>query len=224
MNERDQLLLEQWKMASQFHLQMDNMAWQRAGYFAAANGVLLGVLGSIASITEFTEFTGFIYRTPLLWRGMMAAIPLLGMLISWVWAVVQKRGQLYHCYRLAQARRTEETLTAGGERVLTLYEKGINKLDEQDLQNLADLYLTKFGVYLRESWLGKIRTHDLIFTVAVSLMTIWLLLVPAVSLYAFHSIWVCIAVSLIPAFLWLWLVWDACLLPCMKRPPDQSGS
>jgi hypothetical protein len=221
MNERDQLLLEQWKMASQFHLQMDNMAWQRAGYFAAANGALLGVLGSIASITELAEF---IYRTPLLLRVMMAAIPLFGMLISWVWAVVQKRAQLYTHYRMAQAKRAEEALTVDGERILTLQEKGITDLGERDFQDLKDPYLDKFKSYLRESCLGKKSVHEFIFWTAIVLTTIWVVLLPIVSWYAFHSIWVCIAVSLLPAFLWLWLVWDACLLPRMKRPSTQSDS
>jgi len=213
MNERDQLLLEQWKMASQFHLQMDNMAWQRASYFVAANGVLLGAFGVIAA--DFASS----YRYPLFLRLMLVAVPFLGALISWVWAVVQRRAQLYHSYRVAQAREAEETLTVDGERVLTLYEKSLNE------QELDDPYLNKFRVYLRESWLGRTRTHDLVFGVAAVLTAIWaLLVVPAVSWYAFRSIWVCIAVLLIPALLWLWLVWDVCLLPRMKRPSDQPGS
>jgi hypothetical protein len=212
MNDREQLLLEQWKMASQLHQHMDNMAWRRASYFVAVNGVLLGVLGIV--VAEFT----FSYRYPLFLGAAFVAIPFFGALISWVWAVVQKRVQLYHGYRLAQARQAEEALTMDGERVLTLLEKTLNE------QELGDPYLKRFKPYLSESWVGKMRTQGLWFTMAIILATIWVGLLPVVSWYTFRSAWVCVLVSVIPFFLWLWLVWDACLLPRMKRPTDQADA
>jgi hypothetical protein len=210
MDERKQLLLEQWKMASQFHLHTDNLAWQRASYFVAINGILLGVLGAITTDAAFG-----IYPSSLL-KAVFVAIPVFGALISGVWAVVQKRAQLYAYYRMAQAKRAAEALAADGEITLTLHEKG---LCEQDFD---DPDLAKYRVYLRESWLGRLRTHPLIFGVAVFLMTAWVVLLPVVSWHTFRSAWVCVLVSAIPTFLWLWLVWDACLLPRMKRPTDQA--
>ncbi|MFN2271252.1 MAG: hypothetical protein ACK2US_10475 [Anaerolineae bacterium] len=210
MNDREQLLLEQWKMASQLHQHMDNMAWRRASYFVAVNGVLLSFLGVV--VAEFS----FSYRYPIFLGSVFVAIPFFGALISWVWAVVQRRTQLYYGYRLAQAQQAEKALTVDGERVLTLLEKTLNE------QELDDPYLKRFKPYLSESWIGKVRIHALAFTMAVVLATVWVVLLPLVSWYTFRSAWVCVLVSLLPAFLWLWLVWDACLLPRMKRPNDQA--
>jgi ABC-type multidrug transport system fused ATPase/permease subunit len=212
MNDREQLLLEQWKMASQLHQHMDNVVWRRASYFVAVNGILLAILGSIASVTAF------MYGTPLLLRVILVAVPFFGALISWVWAVVQKRAQLYRYYRTAQAKQAEEALTVNGERVLTLHEKNLNE------QELDDPYLDKFKPYLDESWIGKMRTHDLVSAIAIILTTVWVVLLPLVLWYTFRSAWGCVLVSVIPAFLWLWLVWDACLLPHMKRSTDQADA
>ena len=209
MNDREQLLLEQWKMASQLHQHMDNMSWRRASYFVAVNGILLGILGSIASVTAF------MYGTPLLLRVMLVAVPFFGALISWVWAVVQRRAQLYRYYRMAQVKQAEKALMVSGERVLTLHEKNLNE------QELDDPYLIKFKPYLDESWIGKMETHGLLFVIAIILTTVWVVLLPLVLWYTFRLTWVSVLVSVVPVFLWLWLVWDACLLPHMKRPTDQ---
>lgn len=209
MNDKDRLLLEQWKMAAQFHLHMDNIAWRRASSFVAVNGILFGALGAL-SVAASSPYA-------LLVKALLVATLILGSIVSWLWAVVQKRTQLYHAYRLAQARKAEEALTANGERVLTLHEKNLNE------QEIDDRYLNKYRVYLRESSLGKQRTHELVFGFAVVLTAVWIVLALVVSWHVFSSVWVCIGVSLIPLLLWVWLVWDACLLPS-KRSPDQAGS
>lgn len=216
MNDRQQLLLEQWKMASGLYRHIDNITWQAASYFIAIDGILLGVLGAVTTSAAPGRYASLL-------KVVLVAIPVFGALISWVWAVVQKRTQLYHSYRLAQARQAEEALIVDRERVLTLHEKSINDLNEQDFQSLKDPYFSRFRVYL-ETWLGKSRAHDLIFMAAIILTTIWVALLPLVSWYTFRSAWVCVLVSVIPFFLWLWLVWDACLLPLMKRPSDQADA
>jgi hypothetical protein len=212
MNDREQLLLEQWKMASQFHLQMDNMAWQRASYFMAANGVLLAALGAVlrALITDSDPIV-------CLLKVILVAIPLFGAFFSWVWTVAQKRAQLYTRYRMAQAKQTEEALMVAGERILTLQGKGISDLSEQDFRDLKDSHLSRSRIYLK-SCLGRTSVHTLIFWTAVVLGIGWVVLLPFVLWDTFGSIWICVFVSLAPAFLWLWLVWDACLLPCMMKP------
>ncbi|MFL7794990.1 MAG: hypothetical protein AB8I69_22815, partial [Anaerolineae bacterium] len=88
-------------------------------------------------------------------------------------------------------------------------------------QELDDPYLIKFKPYLDESWIGKMETHGLLFVIAIILTTVWVVLLPLVLWYTFRLTWVSVLVSVVPVFLWLWLVWDACLLPHMKRPTDQ---
>jgi len=174
--DKEELLLEQWKMASELHRHMDNMAWQRFNYFTATNGVLLAALGAIAASEGFNG-----NPPPCLLRMMTIAIPILGAFASSIWYFIQKRGQGYHHYRGIQAKQTEEALKIDGERILNLYEKNLNEyvesLDEQDTT-----FPPKFKRYLK-SRVGKWRTHSLIGVVAFSLAVGWLVLL-AIFLYA----------------------------------------
>lgn len=167
--DKEKLLLEQWKVASELHRRMDNMAWQRFNYFTAANGVLLAALGAIAASEAFNGSS-----TPCLLKVMTIAIPILGTFISSVWYFIQRRGQGYHHYRTLQAKRTEEALLIGNERVLNLYEKSLNEyidsLDDED---------TSFPPKLKRyytSRTGQWRTHSLIGVVACFLAVGWFVL------------------------------------------------
>jgi hypothetical protein len=164
------VLLEQWKVASELHRHMDKMAWQRFNYFIAINGLLLSTLGAIATSSAFND-----KDPPLPLRVMTIAIPAFGTFVSLIWNLIQKRGQLYHHYMGIQARQIEEALRINGERVLNLYEKNLN---EQEL-----ISVPKFKRYLK-SRRGKWRTHSLIGSVALFLTVAWLLLLAFFLVYS----------------------------------------
>jgi hypothetical protein len=102
MNKED-LLLEQWKTASELHRHMDNLIWQHFQHFVTVNGVLLSALAVIWSgITSSTALK----------QGALAfastVISTFGLNFSLVWCLIQRRQQLYHRYRCAQAKTTEK--------------------------------------------------------------------------------------------------------------------
>jgi len=47
--DKEQLLLEKWKMASELHRHEDNVTWQKFNYFVTLNAALLTVLAVIWS-------------------------------------------------------------------------------------------------------------------------------------------------------------------------------
>jgi hypothetical protein len=152
------LLLEEWKMASELHRHMDNMAWQALNFFMATNGALFAILGAILISDKLAHDN-------LITLFIAVVISLVGLTISLLWAFIQIRQQLYQYYRGAQAKRAEEKLKIDGERVLTLYEKNLN---EQDL-----ITVPKFRRYLK-SRVGKWRSHSLVVVLGFSLAMIWL--------------------------------------------------
>ena len=158
--DKETLLLEQWKMASELHRHTDKIAWEGFNYFIATNGFLFIVLGAIVTSDSFKQ------RTPLP-LIMTVAIPIVGMIASSLWGFIQIRQQLYQYYRGAQAKQAEEALKIDGQRILTLYEKNLN---EQELISVA-----KFRRYL-DSPVGKWRAHSLVVVLAFSLAIVWLLL------------------------------------------------
>ncbi|MBI5407167.1 MAG: hypothetical protein HZA18_05675 [Nitrospirae bacterium] len=161
--DKNDLLLEQWKMAVEMHRHMDNMARQAFNYFIVTNGVLIAALATIINSDAFKEKNLFTLIITF-------AIPFIGFFVSLIWGLIQKREQLYQYYRAKQAERTEDTLRIDGERVLTLFEKTIN---EQTL--IQDWYLL--------TRLGKWRTHSLMLRVPQFFTCGWLLLF--ISLFAY---------------------------------------
>lgn len=116
MDKRD-LLLEQWKTASEIHRHEDNLTWQKFNYFVAVNGLLLSVLivnwKDLASSSNLREV------------GLSTSI--FGAFISVVWFLVQWRGALYQMYWIRLAKKAEEDLGAiDKERVLSVYQFGLN--------------------------------------------------------------------------------------------------
>ena len=147
---RQALLLEQWKAASELHRQENELIWHRFNYFIAINVALTTSL----AIVWFTAPTS--QPNPNAHIGE-AALSILGAVTSAIWAITQRRGQLYNRYRVAQARAAEEQLTIDNERVLTLYEKDI-------VQQGA----------VPVPWLAKWSTQTVVFWLAVVLALSWL--------------------------------------------------
>lgn len=99
MNKQD-LLLEKWRLASQLHRHMDDMVWRRFSYFMGLNGILVSALALI-------WVNGSQQNNR--WIGT-AGIAAFGALTAYLWSKMQKRAQLYHAVRSRQAGEAEEML------------------------------------------------------------------------------------------------------------------
>jgi hypothetical protein len=165
---KEHLLLEQWKMASELHRHMDNMAWQRFNYFVATNGLLVTALAAIGKDAFGKDAFGKAPTDPV--KVIAIAIPVIGLVVSIVWSSIQCRGQYYQYYRSAQARQTEEALTIDGERILSLYQWD---LDEQNLITVPKC--------------AKPRTHDLMYRLALFFAGVWLSSIPFFVCFLFFQ-------------------------------------
>lgn len=135
-------------MAAELHRHEDDLTWRKFNHFLTLHGILLSALGVIWSGTTAVR--------PNL-RAASIAISLFGMFASSVWSLIQKRGQLYHTYRIFQARAAEQALKVDGVQVLNLFEKGLN---EQELVNVSKIY--------------KFPTQTLIFGLGLIVSAVWL--------------------------------------------------
>jgi len=148
---REQLLLRQWEVASELHRHEGSLAWQKFNIFIAVNGILLTVLAVVWS-REHASYCAL--RVPSI------AICFFGALTSIIWGLLQRRGQLYQNYRIAQAREAEGLILVEGDQVLNLYQKGLN---EQKL--VPPPRVCRFG------------THTLVVLLSVVMGAVWLSLV-----------------------------------------------
>ena len=202
MNTNEQLLLEQWKTASELHRHMDNVTWQRFNFFMATNGVLLAALAALAGSGKLSA-----HPCPPLLTVLAIAIPGIGALLSIVAFFVQKRGQFYHYYRCRQAKLTEEALASLiGRRLLWLYERSLNEYvdDLQEIETIPTNETSQIDSRNREericpkddkplpkelrlffNWrLGRLPTHSVISWVALTFACFWIVVaVMSVSFY-----------------------------------------
>jgi hypothetical protein len=108
---REDLLLEQWKLASELQRHEDNLSWQKFGYGVAINGALLGAIT-----------IGPHENAPALLRLI---VPLVGAAVCGAWHLMQTRVALYQLHRTKQARCAEEQLNKlEGATVLSVYREG----------------------------------------------------------------------------------------------------
>jgi hypothetical protein len=146
---KEELLLEQWKMASELHRHEDNMTWNRFIYFLTINGILLSVFGTIVAAAVVNKVV------------LSIMISAFGAFISLAWFMMQIRGKFYHRYRNEQAKDVERRLLVNNERVLTLYETG---LDEQILFEINPLW--KKLIFL--------STNNLVLLLSLVAFVLWL--------------------------------------------------
>ena len=150
--DKKNLLLEQWKKAAELHQHNDNLNWQQFNYFLVLNGLLVTALGMI------WRDDGSATTPAHLSQNMLSVlISLLGCVISAVWGLIQKRGQLYQNYRIEQAKKAEEDLRLADEQVLSLYAKGLNE------QKLVDV----------PRWVKRYSVQNLILALALFATIVW---------------------------------------------------
>jgi len=149
---KEELLLEQWKIASELHRHEDNLTWNRFNYFVILNGILLSIFSAISSGAAGNHID--IKRVSIL-------LSVVGVLTSLIWFLMQVRGKLYHRYRNEQAKDTERQLLINGERVLTLYEVG---LDKQQL----------FRIHPLARRLMFLSTHNVVLLLSLVAFALWL--------------------------------------------------
>lgn len=165
MNKKEQLLLEQLKIASELHRHMDHMIWQRFNYFIALNGLLLSAL----TVIWFSRAD----KTPLgFGLAITAVIALFGGFVSFVWSKIQKRAQLYHRLRTTQARTAERALI----------ESVLNQADTTEDQWMREIYGYKGFEEHKDiksiccSRFGMTSTNDFVFTLSMTLLALWVII------------------------------------------------
>ena len=160
----DDLLLEQWRIASELHRHMDDIIWRRFDYFVGLNVVLMGALGYVWQIETDA------------WLTIVASVllPVLGIFISDKWSRIHAHGQLYHILRKLQAENREKALverlelncpTIGGrEDLLTVYGSTPEDLPDTIRNEI------EHGVF------GETHTLDVVFKISRCLVLVWSLL------------------------------------------------
>ena len=157
------LLLEQWKTASQLHRHMDQMAWQTLSYFAALNGALLSVFSVILS----SQFLKIPLRAFL---GLLIAV--LGFLTSRVWSKVHKRMQMYHCLRSHQTNTKEQALKKLAlDQAETTEAECMLVYDDKPLE----CHQVVRDRVPRWTW-GGTANYALVFRLAIRLMKAWIVI------------------------------------------------
>ena len=91
MNKED-LLLEQWKMASELHRHEDEHSWQRFQYYITLTGILVSALGVVWTTISIS---------PVNTKVAICIISAFGAVTSLVSALIFKRSFMYHLYRIA---------------------------------------------------------------------------------------------------------------------------
>jgi ABC-type multidrug transport system fused ATPase/permease subunit len=164
--DRERLLLEQLKIASELHRHMDQMVWQRFSYFITLNGILVSALTLVWSSDSSNDITLSLIAT--------ATIAFFGALVSFVWSKIQKRAQLYHSLRSCQAGRAEELLiesisnkstSVESQHMLKVYEK--RRVEEHE-EIMKKIPCSRFGTT---------PTNTLVFNLAMFLAVLWFIAV-----------------------------------------------
>lgn len=160
---RSKLLLEQWKMASELHRHMDQMAWQSLSYFAALNGALLSAFLVILSNKSLSirgkEFSGL-------------CIAVFAAAASLVWSKVHKRMGLYHCLRSRQANAKEQALIGSTSGQKNAAEDQCVLIYDGDPVEKHDDVMEAVPC---SRW-GKTSNYGLVFWLALGLMIVWTIL------------------------------------------------
>ena len=150
--DKNDLLLEQWKMSIDLYKHEADLAMKKFNYFIAINGILIS---SFVYSWTFAAEKKEINFTPF---GV--SISFFGIMINFIWMLTQYRGRIYQAYRVNQADQAEINLKINDERVLDLFK---TKLEEQTISERPNKYIT-------------IGTNKLILYLAGLLSYIWLIL------------------------------------------------
>lgn len=148
--QKEDLLLEKWKVASELHRHEDNLIWQKFGHYVTINGALIALLGVIWSGSIPAQHNELKFATIVL--------SIFALIFSVVWTLFQARGTLYQRYRIEQVKEAEEALTLGGQRILDLYKVGLNDQTlvtvSKWLKFSAQQVVIYFGWFVVVIWIG----------------------------------------------------------------------
>lgn len=124
MDDKDLLLLEQWKMAAELHRNEDRLMWQRFGYFVTLTGILISGGGFVltSEIIKPDEEDLF-----------LKGLSLFGFSVTWAFASILRRSHLYHNHRIVQAAAAEVELANDlAERPRVYGEGGVDKKPKEE--------------------------------------------------------------------------------------------
>jgi hypothetical protein len=172
--EKEDLLLEQLKIASELHRHMDEMAWQGLSHLFMWNGILLSALGVVLASTPccIRDASGNLKGMQLPCAIAACLVAILGATISIGWSFVQKRAQMYHRVRVAQAADAERAL-------VELAAHQSEATESQPLRVYPDK--SPLEVYREEvdeiplKCFGKPPSHSVVFWIALAITVVWIL-------------------------------------------------
>lgn len=96
--DREQLLVEQWRLLSEIARHEDNLSWQKFGYGVVINGALLGALTISPTLLNAAD------------SPVRMLFPALGVVVCGLWHLMQSRVREYQKLRLEQAKEVETVL------------------------------------------------------------------------------------------------------------------
>lgn len=159
--DRNDLLLEQWKMAAELHRHGNEVTWNRFNYFIAMNGVLAS-----AAAVVYSSHTQDLVQV----RLPLSMLFLFGSFVSWAWFLAHCRGEAYNRYRQHQAGAAEDALKIEGEQILTVYANGLEK------QKLVDV------PWVFKRWPG-LTVYAVIRVMSFVIAAVWFLLAVATCFF-----------------------------------------
>jgi hypothetical protein len=150
MNKND-LLLEKVKLASELHRHEDTLVWARFSHFLTFMGILISGLGLLqTSILPSLQGKG---------KAISIAISAFGVLTSVIFSLIFLKSKKIQRYRVEQAKEAGRALAIDGEQVLDVYNL---ELDEQKLVPVSSLSL--------------ISTYKLMLVLSLFMTLIWTIL------------------------------------------------
>jgi hypothetical protein len=121
--DKNDLLLEQLKLAAEMHRSQDDLMWQRFNAFVTLTGILLSGLGIILAADRVSSGNKQIAT---------AIFSFLGFIGSFTFASVLRRVYLYHSHRIGQAAEAEKQLATGLGGKSRVYVKGIDEKPDDE--------------------------------------------------------------------------------------------
>lgn len=162
--DKDEFLMEQWKMAAEFHRHQDDLVWRRFDYVIGFTVFLLTAFGYVWHVESEAWFK-------LITVSLLSAI---GIFISDKWSRLHTRTQLYHALRVTQAKNIEKALAerldlqkplvTGLEGSVTFYGPKPNDLPET------------ITTSIRHSAFGRNSSLNTVFRISRALVLLWIIL------------------------------------------------
>jgi len=178
-----EILLEQWKKAIELYQQGTEHIHQKIIYFIVINIALFSAYGYILLNPPIDGMKHSIQIDNEIIKWF---IPILGLLMSFIWTLIHKRNQEYSIFRCEQAKEIERELKFGVEQVLFIMYSISDDLDGKKIKNIKQMDFEKWiEVYKKKNrelknkhffkklFTGKLGANDLILSLYKIFIIFW---------------------------------------------------